>query len=85
MRQNSAWIQALHEDWQPAWGEHFTCWYSNCDNIVMPPSTATLSGADNRLLAGAAHVDLAFRRPVMAYAEDLLARLDQRAISRRVP
>lgn len=85
MRQNSAWIQALREDWQPTRGAHFTCWYSNCDNIVMPPSTATLPGADNRLLEGAAHVDLAFRPSVMAHAEDLLERLDQAAISRRVP
>ena len=43
-------------------GRHalFTCWYSNCDNIVFPTSTATLAGADNRLVRGAAHVQLAF-------------------------
>ncbi|MBA2962816.1 MULTISPECIES: esterase/lipase family protein [Ramlibacter] len=43
----------------------FTCWFSNCDNVVMPPSTATLAGADNRFLPGAAHVDLAFRETVV--------------------
>jgi triacylglycerol esterase/lipase EstA (alpha/beta hydrolase family) len=43
----------------------FTCWFSNCDNVVMPPSTATLQGADNRFLPGAAHVDLAFRETVV--------------------
>jgi pimeloyl-ACP methyl ester carboxylesterase len=43
----------------------FTCWYSNCDNIVFPSSTATLSGADNRLVTGAAHVQLAFLPEVM--------------------
>ncbi|ABE46113.1 esterase/lipase family protein [Polaromonas sp. JS666] len=43
----------------------FTCWYSNCDNIVFPASTATLPGADNRLVRGAAHVQLAFLPPVM--------------------
>ncbi|MEY2618922.1 MAG: hypothetical protein RL522_1924 [Pseudomonadota bacterium] len=85
MRQNSGWIQALREDWTPAQALRFTCWYSNCDNIVMPPSTATLPGADNRLLEGAAHVDLAFRAPVIAHTEDLLERLDQGAFSRRVP
>lgn len=37
-----------------------TCFYSNADNIVMPTSTATLPGADNRLLPGRAHVDLLF-------------------------
>lgn len=36
------------------------CWYTNCDNIVFPPSTATLPGADNRLVRGVAHVQLAF-------------------------
>ncbi len=43
----------------------FTCWYSNCDNIVFPSSTAALPGADNRLLRGAAHVQLAFLPQVM--------------------
>ena len=43
----------------------FTCWYSNCDNIVFPASTATLEGADNRLIRGVAHVDLAFHPVVM--------------------
>lgn len=43
----------------------FTCWYSNCDNIVFPTSTATLQGADNRLVQGAAHLQLAFWPEVM--------------------
>ncbi len=85
MRQNSAWIQALRQDWTPAHAMRFTCWYSNCDNIVMPPSTATLPGADNRLLQRAAHVDLAFRPQVFAHTQDLLERLDQVVVSRRVP
>jgi pimeloyl-ACP methyl ester carboxylesterase len=38
----------------------FTCWYSNCDNIVFPSANATLPGAQNRLLRGVAHVQLAF-------------------------
>lgn len=42
----------------------FVCWYSNTDNIVFPASTATLPGADNRLLPGAAHVALAFEPAV---------------------
>ena len=51
----------------------FTCWYSNCDNIVFPASTATLPGADNRLVPGVAHVQLAFVPQVM---EATLALLD---------
>jgi pimeloyl-ACP methyl ester carboxylesterase len=43
----------------------FTCWYSNCDNIVFPTSTATLPGADNRLVRGAAHVQMAFLPEIM--------------------
>ena len=38
----------------------FTCWYSNCDNIVFPSANATLPGARNRLVRGVAHVQLAF-------------------------
>jgi pimeloyl-ACP methyl ester carboxylesterase len=56
-------------------GHRFTCWYSNCDNVVFPPITATLPGADNRLLRGAAHVDLAFRAEVMDHAFALARKL----------
>ena len=38
----------------------FTCWYSTADNIVFPASSATLPGADNRLLRAKAHVQMAF-------------------------
>jgi pimeloyl-ACP methyl ester carboxylesterase len=50
----------------------FLCWYTHTDNIVFPASTATLPGADNRHIAGAAHVDLAFHPEVM---RESLARL----------
>ncbi|MGH8803545.1 MAG: esterase/lipase family protein [Polaromonas sp.] len=53
----------------------FTCWYSNCDNIVFPASTATLPGANNRLVRGAAHVQLAFLPQVM---NATLALLDEK-------
>jgi pimeloyl-ACP methyl ester carboxylesterase len=60
----------LHSDWlrrlgAPAAAHKFTCWYSNCDNIVFPAATATLAGADNRLVRGIAHVELAFHPRVM--------------------
>ncbi|MES2402072.1 MAG: alpha/beta fold hydrolase [Pseudomonadota bacterium] len=72
----------LASDWQtrldhemPA-GRHalFTCWYSNTDNIVFPTSTATLPGADNRLVRGAAHVQMAFLPEVMNETLKLLAK-----------
>ena len=58
----------LASDWQTGLnhgmpeGRHalFTCWYSTADNIVFPASTATLPGADNRLVRGKAHVQMAF-------------------------
>jgi Alpha/beta hydrolase family len=53
----------------------FTCWYSNCDNIVFPSASATLPGAQNRLLRGVAHVQLAFLPLVIT---ETLALLDDR-------
>ena len=62
----------LDGDWQkqlaarePAWRfERFTCFYSHCDNIVFPASTATLPGASNRHVTAAAHVHMVFRPEV---------------------
>jgi pimeloyl-ACP methyl ester carboxylesterase len=64
MRIGCDWMSALPAEAPPSL---FTCWYSNCDNIVFPPSTATMPGADNRHLPGAAHVDLAFRAEVLQH------------------
>ncbi len=65
MRLQSDW-QAQLDHGMPA-DRHrlFTCWYSNADNIVFPASTATLPSADNRLVRGAAHVQMAFLPQVM--------------------
>lgn len=38
-----------------------TCFYSHCDNIVFPASTATLAGANNRHLPGVAHLHMVNR------------------------
>ena len=51
----------------------FVCWYANTDNIVFPADTATLPGADNRLIRGAAHVDMAFHPRVMTESLSMLA------------
>lgn len=53
--------------------DRFVCWYSNTDNIVFPASTATLPGADNRLVPGAAHVALAFHPRVMGESLAMVA------------
>ena len=60
MRLLSDWQTRLDRDMPVDRHARFTCWYSNCDNIVFPTSTATLPGADNRLIRGVAHVQMAF-------------------------
>lgn len=70
MRMDGEWLRALRGE-ERLQASRVTCWYSNCDNVVFPPAAATLPGADNRLLPGAAHVDLAFRHEVRAHAFDL--------------
>lgn len=64
MRMDGEWLRTLRSE-ERLDARRFTCWSSNCDNVVFPPAVATLPGADNRLLPGAAHVDLAFRPEVM--------------------
>lgn len=77
MRHDGAWQLDLHArerliDPQRNTGR-FVCWYSNTDNIVFPASTATLPGADNRLVPGAAHVALAFHPRVMGESLAMVA------------
>ena len=74
MRLDGEWVTELAALPTPRPGL-FTCWYSNCDNVVFPPATATLPGADNRLEEGAAHVELAFRPRVMQASLALAATL----------
>jgi len=73
MNPQGDWLRALARRGPPGLATRFTCWYSNCDNVVQPPSTATLAGADNRLEPGAAHVELAFRPRVMDQVFGLLS------------
>lgn len=61
MRRHSPWLRSLAARELPGRAVHFTCFYSHCDNIVFPPSTATLPGADNRHLRAVPHVHMAER------------------------
>ena len=61
MQQGSAWLRGVAAREPRDRAARFTCFYSHCDNIVFPPSTATLVGADNRHLQGVAHVHMASR------------------------
>jgi hypothetical protein len=72
MRLNDSWIRSLAQGGDPSRHALFTCWYSNCDNVVFPAKAAMLHGADNRLVQGVAHVELAFHRRVM---DDSLAKI----------
>lgn len=65
-------LEKRERDASPFPYAHFICWFSNTDNIVFPASTATLPGADNRLVEGAAHVALAFHPTVMAQSMALV-------------
>jgi hypothetical protein len=59
MRLAGPWVDELARR-EPAPRPPFVCFHGACDNIVFPASTATLPGADNRHLAGIAHVDMAY-------------------------
>lgn len=59
MRPSSDWITALERREGLGDRSRFTCFYSNCDNIVFPTVNATLPGADNRHLSATAHVQMA--------------------------
>lgn len=72
MRQGNAWLAQLERDEASRPLPPFTCWYSDCDNIVFPVASATLPGADNRLVPGAAHVHLGFVPEVISETLKLL-------------
>lgn len=64
MRRGQRWLAELAARESPARHARFTCFYGHADNIVFPATTAALPGADNRHLAGVAHVAMAFRPEV---------------------
>jgi len=76
MRIGSDWLRSLARAEVQVRGPNpngrMTCFYSHCDNIVFPPSTATLPGADNRHVPGSAHVHMAFQPEVLAEVERLI-------------
>ena len=64
MRGGSSWLAELRKKESGAPGAHFTCFWSECDNIVFPTGSATLPDADNRQLAGMPHMAMAFHPAV---------------------
>jgi triacylglycerol lipase len=73
MAPGAEWQRALEAMEPPGHHERFICFYSHCDNIVFPASTATLPGADNRHLIGMAHVHMVDHPQVLQAVTDLLA------------
>lgn len=73
MRLASDWLRALQRSEPKARAALFTCWYSNCDNIVFPASTGALPGAAQRFLAGVGHVQLASHPQVVQECLEALA------------
>ena len=72
MRCGSAWLIDLARHEPPARARRFTCFYSNCDNIVMPATTAQLVGADNRSVPGVAHLAMALNQTVIDHTLAML-------------
>jgi len=72
MRQDSAWMRALAPEGPQPHAERFVCWWSDCDQIVFPPPTAVLPGAQARGLEGVAHVALCLREEIW---QDVFTRL----------
>jgi triacylglycerol lipase len=60
MRQNNAWLAENASRLPDSFAKQCTCYFSHCDNIVFPASSATLPGADNQHVAAHAHVHLVF-------------------------
>jgi pimeloyl-ACP methyl ester carboxylesterase len=74
MRIDSVWLKKLREREPDTIYRRFTCFYSDCDNVVFPVRNATLSDADNRCIEGSAHVRMAYEPRVYAEVLRLLAR-----------
>ncbi len=64
MRQSSEWLANNTLHLPRNFSLHCTCFFSHCDNIVFPANTATLPNADNRHIAGHAHVQLVFSNEI---------------------
>jgi triacylglycerol lipase len=72
MRPSNGWLRQLEAAEPPGSHARYTCFYGHADNIVFPPRSATLEGADNRHLPATPHVAMAYHPAVMA---EVLARV----------
>ncbi len=72
MQLSSRWLHTLQQIEKTRIAVEFVCFFSNCDNIVFPVSSATLEGADNRLVRSVGHVDMAHDPAVIEACWDLM-------------
>ena len=77
MRVEGAWLQALAQAEPPARAARFDCWYSNCDNIVFPASTAVLPGAQAHACHGLPHVQMVLDEGVITACIAQIAEADR--------
>jgi pimeloyl-ACP methyl ester carboxylesterase len=54
----STWLRALYASESLGACRKLTCYVGSCDNLVHPPSLGKMPGAENRIIAGAAHLEL---------------------------
>jgi triacylglycerol esterase/lipase EstA (alpha/beta hydrolase family) len=73
----SPFLMQLAQAESPARRARWTCYWSVCDNIVFPASTATMPGARNLAVHGLPHVALA-QAPVIM--DDVLGRTHSRSL-----
>ncbi len=73
MRIDGAWMAQLAAGEPPTLGGLFTCWWSECDQIVYPPSTSVLPGSEAKQLRGVGHIALTEREEIW---KELRRRID---------
>jgi triacylglycerol esterase/lipase EstA (alpha/beta hydrolase family) len=73
----SPFLMQLAQAESPARRARWTCYWSVCDNIVFPASTATMPGARNLAVHSQPHVALA-QAPVIM--DDVLGRTHSRSL-----
>ena len=78
MKIGSPWLRALEERETPAALARFVCFWSDCDNIVLPSAHARLNGAENRFLPGTPHVAMVNHPDIRAAVFGMLGVEDAR-------
>jgi pimeloyl-ACP methyl ester carboxylesterase len=76
MRPHSDWLAQLQAKQTPAHARRTLCFYSACDNVVIPSAAAILPGAQSREVFGCAHVAMVDHPACFAAALNCLGESD---------